>query len=208
MPASESTAFLSRLEVAAHRNKRAGLAGRRPMETGRMSRTLRGSRVSLVPVAAADVDRITALLRRPDVRRFLCDDTSIARESVAEAVAESLDPASIAQQWIIEAPGAAFAGIVGMQRVSGQTMRLRAIGWRSLEVVIALDPACWGHGIAAEAIETVAGYALADGVTFALLGAVDVPNRRSHRLMARCGFSELGRVPGPLHELVVYERAL
>lgn len=182
-------------------------AGRHPMGD-RMSRTLRGSRITLVPVATDDVDRITALLRQPDVRHFLCDDTMIPRETVAEAVAESLDPSSVASQWVIEAADAGLAGIVGLQRASPPVMRLRPIGWRSLEILIALDPAAWGRGLAAEAIETVGGWARDDGVTFALLGAVDVPNERSHRLMARCGFAELGRVPGARHELVVYERAL
>ena len=173
-----------------------------------MSRILHRDQLRLVPVEPRDVDRVVELLRLAAVRRYLCDDAPIPRETVAAGVADSLDPSSSTSQWCIETADGTFAGLVGLQPPVAVAQRLRAIGWRSLEILIALDPACWGRGLAAGAVEAVADYARTDGVTFALIGAVDEPNERSHRLMARCGFAELGRMPGPRHELVVYERAL
>ncbi len=86
-------------------------------------------------------------------------------------------------------------------------MRLRAIGWRSLELIVALDPGAWGQGFAAEAVNAVVGYASRDGVIFAVIAAVDEPNGRAHALMRRCAFQELGRVAGRRHPFIVYERA-
>ena len=165
-------------------------------------------RVQITAVTSADADAICALLHHPDVRRYLCDDTLIPREDVVRSIVESLDPSSLTRYWIIVTADGQRAGLVGVRPPSTAAMRLRPIGWRSLELVVALDPAHWGRGYAREAIETVAEHAGRDGVTFALLAAVDMPNTRSHRLMQACDFAELGRVRGAVHELVVYERAV
>ena len=173
-----------------------------------MSHTLTSRRLRLISVAHTDIDRVTVLLHEPDVRRYLCDDTLLPRDHIARIVAASLDPASGTTYWRIATPTHALAGIIGLQPPSIAVGRLRPIGWRSRELLVALDPGLWGTGLATKAIDAVADHALADGVTFALLGAVDEPNVRSHRLMARCAFAELGRVPGPRHTRVVYERSL
>ena len=164
--------------------------------------------VHIVPVAPGDLDALCALLHPPDVRRYLCDDELIAREDVARTIGDSLDPSSSTAFWRIPAPDGATLGLVRVKPPSTALMRLRPIGWRSLELHVAIDPAHWGQGLARAAIEAIAAYAARDGVTFALLAGVDAPNERSHRLMRGCGFAELGRVPGPVHEIVVYERAV
>lgn len=167
----------------------------------------------LHPANDRDIDGFCALLWQSQVRRYLCDDQLMPRDEVAAAIRESCDPASITAYWRIERGGAGSSndqriGVAGIRPPSRDSLKLRAIGWRSLELIIALDPAHWNHGYAHEAVEAIAAELGRDGVTFAMVAAVDVPNERSHRLMRRCSFVELGRAPGPGHELVIYERAL
>jgi RimJ/RimL family protein N-acetyltransferase len=167
---------------------------------------LGGARVRLVPVGSGDVERISDLLWQPSVRQLLCDGNPMPRADIAALVSRSLDPASIERWWRIETPADGFVGLCGLHVPAAATLQLRAIGWRSLETTIALQPAHWRRGLAREAIEAMAGYAGGDGVTFAIVAAVAEPNLHSRRLLEACGFAELGRVAGPVHTLVVYER--
>ena len=173
-----------------------------------MQHALRTASSSLVPVAAADEDGLCELLWHPDVRRYLCDDVVLPLEVVRQSIVDSQDRSSSAAYWRIATDEMPLAGMVGLRPPSTASLALRAIGWRSRELIVALDPRCWGRGLAQEAVTAMLDHAGRDGVTFALVALVDVPNERSHRLMQRCGFHELGRAPGPVHELIVYERAV
>ena len=173
-----------------------------------MAIALHTRRLSLVPVVAGYEDQVCELLWHQDVRRFLCDDSLLPRETVRQSIGESSDPSSGTSYWRMATQADAFIGLVGLRPPSTASLALRAIGWRSRELIIALDPRWWGQGLASEAVGAVADLAGRDGVTFALVGCVDAPNIASHRLMQRCGFHELGRAPGPRHELIVYERAV
>ncbi len=148
------------------------------------------------------------LLWLPDVRRYLCDYAELPRASVREMIADSLDASSMTAYWRIANDASDMIGLIGLRPPSLVANRLRTIGWRSLEIVVALDPRFWRSGFAAEAVKAVAEHAGADGVTFALVAGVDEPNVRAHALMRRCGFVELGRAAGPAHQLLVYERPL
>lgn len=171
-----------------------------------MALNLHAAHLRLVPVAVADEDRLCHLLWHPDVRRYLCDDVVLSREAVRQSIAESLDPSSGSAYWRITTNEEPFAGMVGLRPPSTASLALRAIGWRSRELVIALDPRFWGRGLAQEAVAAMTDYSAGDGVTFALVASVDGPNARSHKLMQRCGFQVLGCVAGPAHPLTVYER--
>ena len=173
-----------------------------------MTPPLQTPRLTLTPVEMQDEERICALLWHAEVRRYLCDDLLLPRETIRQSIADSCDPSSGIAYWRIASGTSDFVGMVGLRPPSTASLALRAIGWRSRELIIALDPGFWGRGLAGEAVAALADYAGRDGVTFALVACVDEPNARSHRLMQRCGFHELGRAPGPRHELVVYERAV
>ncbi len=173
-------------------------------------------RFSLRPVERSDEDILVALLARPEVFRHLGDGVPVPRQAVRESIAESSDRASATSLWLIESRATQreavavqriMIGLVGLRAPMAEATRLRAIGWRSLEVIIALDPAHWGRGFATEAIAAVAAEARSSTI-FSLLGLVDVPNARSHRLMHRCGFQELGRIAGKAHPLIVHELLL
>ena len=169
---------------------------------------IRTARLNLVPVTLNDEPALTRLLHSPEVRRYLSDATLVPRATVAGWIAESCDPASGTCYWRIETPDDLVAGLVGLKPPSTATLALRAIGWRSRELVIALGPEHWGQGFAAEAVDAAVQHGLSDGVTFAIVSAVDAPDARSHRLMARCGFAELGRIAGPVQPIIVYERSV
>lgn len=175
---------------------------------GVMQPTLSTARLMLRPIDADDGDAVTTLMRLPDVRRYLCDDTIIAPERVAGWIAESRDPSSLTELWVLTTAARDFVGIAGVRAPTDSLLQFRAIGWRSLELVVALGPSHWGRGYATEAVAALAGHARNNPVTFALVACVDAPNENSHRLMHRSGFFELGRMPGPIHQMIVYELAL
>jgi RimJ/RimL family protein N-acetyltransferase len=164
--------------------------------------------IRLIPLTTDDEATVVALLRQPQVRRFLTDDVPIPHEAVRAMIAESLDRSATATYWRVTTTAGEMVGIAGLRPPMAAMLGLRAIGWRSLELVVAIDPAQWGRGFARAAIETMATVAGADGVTFVLVAGVDQPNTRSHRLMQRAGFHVLGHVDGPAHPITVYERAV
>ena len=170
--------------------------------------TIAAERLRLVPVTQADGTRVGELLQPAEVRRYFYDGSGLPRDVVATMIGESLSASSSSIYWRIAARETDFGGIIGLRPPSQASLALRAIGWRSLEMVIALDPRCWGRGLAGEAVEAVARYASQDGVTFALVGCVDEADERAHRLMRRCRFEFLGRAAGPRHQIAVYERPL
>jgi RimJ/RimL family protein N-acetyltransferase len=172
-----------------------------------MHRAIETKRSRLEPVATGDVDAIAALLRLSDVGRYLCSDAEGARDVVAGWIADSVDPSSVTRYWRMEAGSQRIVGLIGLRPPMTGTLALRAIGWRSIELVVALDPTHWGKGLAAEAIDPIVAEGFSDGVTFAVLGVVSEPDTRAQRLMQRCGFTELGRIDGPMHRAVVYERS-
>ncbi len=173
-----------------------------------MPRPIRTQNLKLVPVRTSDVAAIVALLSQPDVRRYLCDDALLRLDYVNTWVAESLEAASVTTLWRVEAATDELIGIVGLKPPVTAAARLRAIGWRSLQLFIALEPRYWRRGLASEAVEAMAAVAGKDGVTFALLATVGYQNLRLNALMRRCGFVELGRLPAPANPMVVYERTL
>ncbi len=174
----------------------------------RMTEDRRAPRVELVPVAERDVDRLWAVCQVPDVSRYLFEDAPASREAATELIAESIDPARTGRYWRIATDDVEFAGIIGVRQPSQASLALRAIGWRSLELVVVLDPAHLGRGLATAAVEVVAGMAKSDGMTFAFVASVEDADHCTHRLMQRCGFDVLGRSADVRRPGIIYERAL
>ena len=157
----------------------------------------------LRPATADDLDGLVRLLHDRGVRRYLCDDTVLPRETVAEMLAhsEQLESRGLGL-WVIEHMRDGFAGIAGLQPVSTEAGAAPAMAG-GVEPLIALDPKYWGQGLAGKALNALILYARGSLGLSRLVAAVDRPNARSHRLMRRCGFTAMGSIPRPAHELVL-----
>ena len=158
----------------------------------------------LRPALDDNLDDLVRLLHDEDVRRYLCDDTVLPRAAVAAMLADSerLNPQGLGL-WVIERMCGGFAGIAGLQPVSAEMDTAPAMTG-GIEPIIALNPAYWGQGIASAALGALILYARSSLGLPRLVAAVDEPNACSHRLMQRCGFTVVGKVPGPANVLVLY----
>ena len=167
-----------------------------------MQATLATQRLKFIPVAAEEAAFVRSALA------LLTDDSSeIWRRSVETIMNEHSSPSSMTALWRIATADDAQAGLIGLATPGVAVGRLRAIGWRSLETVVAMMRPNRRQGLATEAVEAIVAQALSDGVTFAVLAAVAIGNDGGHALMRRCRFEELGRVAGTAEPKVVYERA-
>lgn len=162
----------------------------------------------LRPATADNLDGLVRLLHDRQVRRYLCDDTVLPRETVAEMLARSerLDSRGFGL-WVIEHMSECFAGIAGLQPVLAEAETAPAMAG-GVEPIVALNPEYWGQGLAGETLNVLILYARGSLKLSRLVAAVDQPNARSHRLMQRCGFRATGKAPGPANELVLYELPL
>jgi len=162
------------------------------------------SRGRLRPAMADNLDGLVRLLHDEEVRRYLCDDIALPRETVAAMLArsEQLDSHGLGL-WVIEPMREGFAGIAGLQPVSAAAGAAPAMAG-GVEPIIALYPEYWGQGLAGGALDALIHHARGSLGLSRLVAAVDQPNARSHRLMQRSGFTAMGRTPGPANELVLY----
>lgn len=167
-----------------------------------MQPALATQRLSLIPVSGEEVAFV-----RLAMGLLGGEASDIWRRTAETILHEHLDPLSMTALWRIAAENDANTGLIGLATPGVAVGSLRAIGWRSLELVVAVTP--WNRrvGLAAEAIDAVVEHALSDGVTFAVLSAVAVGNDGGHALMHRCRFEALGRITEISREFVVYERA-
>lgn len=159
--------------------------------------------LNLAPLDRGDAATLTpAILRMADAT----DGTSAAASEAL--LAQAADPASGVRLWTLSSATGAFVGIAGLRPPSQVSLRLRAIGWRNLELIIALDPSFRRQGLAQAAVEAMATEAGADGVTFALVACVGETGASFRGLLARCGFHVLGEVATASGPVTVYERAV
>lgn len=162
----------------------------------------------LRPAVADNLDDLVRLLHDEKVRRYLCDDTALPRETVAAMLADSerLDSQGLGL-WAIEHMHADFVGIVGLLPVSAEAGTApEMVG--GVEPIIALSPQRWGQGLAGEVLAALIRYAHGSLGLRCLVAAVDQPNARSHRLMQGCGFAVMGAARGPANDLVLYRLPL
>ncbi len=136
-------------------------------------------RLRLRPFAPRDVDTLHAQWLDPDVRRYLWDGRTIARDEVVGVVEESI--ASFAARrfglWTIEA-GSTPIGFAGLRRIPDSD---------DVELYYGLAPSSWRSGFATEAARAVLRYAF-DVVGLARVWLrTDGPNVASVAVMERLG---------------------
>lgn len=158
----------------------------------------------LRPATSGDLSALLELLHDKDVRRYLCDNTILPRETVASMLADSerLAVGGLGL-WMIEAPDGGLIGAAGLHPVSDAMSAVPELRG-GIEPIIALAPTSWRQGLAAEAVGALITYARQSLRLAQLVAAVDEPNVRSRQLMLRCGFVPVGQTEGPANTLILY----
>ncbi len=147
--------------------------------------TLRGSRVLLRPLTAADLDALHTIFSDPEVARFLAIPRHRDRadtERFLGSIHEGFRTGSL-YQWGIEHAGL-LAG----------TCTLGGIDWenRRAEVGFALARACWGQGLMPDALRVLIGHAFGPLNLHRIEADVDPRNEASVRLLEKLGFRREG----------------
>jgi len=164
--------------------------------------SLETARLRLTPATEADLDPLCALLWRPEVRRYLCDDIVFPREQIAGGLARSVaNWGDGLGHWTIRDRAGVRLGFVELKHAPAEIAAELA---GQVEPGIALAPEYWGRGFAAEALRAAILHAFGTLRLPRLVGTVDEPNLDSHRLMARVGFVRTGQAPGPAYPQVIY----
>jgi len=135
-----------------------------------------------------DADALHVVFTEPGVRQYLFDDVLLTREETQAHVEAALTH----DAWVVELDGlvAGFAS-------------LRPVG-KDRELTIAISERCWGRGIAFDAARAAMRHGFEVLKLDRILAGVDLPNERSHRLMARLGFAPTGETDGPKYRAKTY----
>jgi [ribosomal protein S5]-alanine N-acetyltransferase len=143
----------------------------------------------LRPLKPTDADALHAIFTEPGVLQYLFDDTLLTREETQAHVEAALTHGA----WVVELDGqvAGFAS-------------LRPVG-EDRELMIAISQRCWGRGVAFDAARAAMRHGFEVLKLDRILAGVDLPNQRSHRLMARLGFAPTGETDGPKYRARTYE---
>jgi ribosomal-protein-alanine N-acetyltransferase len=145
--------------------------------------------IALRAVESADGDALHAIFTEPGVRRFLFDDIELTRAETQEHV----DAARAQGAWTIRQDDEIVGVVV-----------LRPVG-TDRELIVALSERCWGSGVAVGAVRQALLHGFDRLALERILATVDLPNERSHRLMARLGFQATGEGEGLKYPFRTYE---
>lgn len=148
-----------------------------------------GHIIALRAVESADGDALHAIFTEPAVRRFLFDDIELSRAETQAHVAA----AGAHGGWTIWRD----SEIVGL-------VALRPVG-ADRELIVAVSERHWGSGAATHAAQQAMRHGFEVLGLARILAVVDLPNERSHRLMARLGFAPIGEGEGPKYRFRSYE---
>ena len=136
----------------------------------------------------SDAGALHALFIEPGVRQYLFDDVLLTREET---------------QSHVEAALAHDAWVVELDRVVVGFTSLRPVG-DDRELMIAISERCWGRGVAFEAARAAMQHGFDVLKLDRIVAGVDLPNERSHRLMARLGFTPTSEAQGPKYRARTY----
>lgn len=143
-------------------------------------------RTRLRPFAVSDAERLLAVFRDAEVRRFLLDGELVTAEWMQEEITAS--------EARFERSG---TGIWSVQlRLGGELLGFA--GFREffdppqLQLLYGLLPRYWGQGFATEAAARICEYAFKDLDFSAVAAATDKPNEASARVLRRLGMKLIG----------------
>lgn len=144
--------------------------------------TIQTPRLLLRRARIGDLPRIHAIMSDARAMRYWSSLPHESEDRSREWLQSMIDaPADASDDYIIEHEG----------RVIG-----KAGCYRLPEIGFILDPACWGKGLAREALEAVIRHIFATRLVEALIVDVDPRNQASLGLLKRLGFRETGRAKG------------
>ncbi len=145
--------------------------------------------VVLRPIALSDADALHALFTEPGVRQYLFDEILLMREESRKHVEAALMHGA----WVVELDGL-IAGFTSLRPVGPDR-----------ELMIAVSERCWGRGVGFDAGRAALRHGFEVLKLDRILAGVDLPNERSHRLMARLGLCPTGETDGPKYRATTYE---
>jgi ribosomal-protein-alanine N-acetyltransferase len=157
--------------------------------------TLQTLRLTLRPWTLDDTDELHALWIRPEVRRYLWDNESIARERAESTV----------RDFVATQEKEGTGGWVALDRESGGLVGFAGLIRREPgdpELLYGIAPEWWGRGLATEASRAVLAYAFGPLGCERVTAACDVPNAASARVLTRLGMRLMHR--GLLNGLDTY----
>ena len=163
-----------------------------------MSDPFETRRLRLRPIEPADQPLFHRQWNDPLVGRFLWDAAPVAPETVAKVLASSAD--SFATKgyglWhVARRDDGTPLGFCGL-RVAADSGRV--------ELLYALDSACWGQGYATEAARAVLTYAFAMVGLESVIASTNPDNISSWRVLEKLGMTPIGRRYTGTEELVDY----
>lgn len=156
-------------------------------------------RLRLRPVAVRDAARLHEHWTAPGVRRFLWDDQVISRQQADALVAQS-------ERLFAERGYGLWAiGLWDGEEVVGCGGYWTFHEPPQVELVLSLDPAWWGQGLATEACRVLLRYAFEGLGWDAVRASTDAPNAASLRLIRRLGFREVAPLGGSKPDTVFFD---
>jgi RimJ/RimL family protein N-acetyltransferase len=144
--------------------------------------------IALRAVQTTDGDALHAIFTEPGVRCYLFDDVLLTREETERHVEASIGHGG----WVI----------LQQDELVGLTSLRPCIGGR--ELIIVIGERHWGSGLAFAAARAAMRHGFDVLKLPRILATVDLPNERSHRLMARLGFMPTGEDEGPKYRQRTY----
>ena len=159
------------------------------------------ARLALRPAGPADVDALHALLVQPAVRQYLCDDKVLPREVVAGFVAD--DPGPGLGMWAVERDDQ-VVGLAALKPVATVLVDLVPELRGEVEPTVALEPALWGQGYAAEVLGAVLAHGFGTLALPRIAAVCDAPNARSAAMLARAGFRHTGEHQGVFYRIATW----
>ena len=153
---------------------------------------------SLRPATRADVDRLVALLRVPEVHRYFADGVEPTRRQSEEWVGRhdaASDAASGLGLWLLEDCTGRLLGCVSLEATDAP---------RTAELIYLLHPEVWGQGLATAMAWTVLERGFADQQLDRIVAGADVPNTASVAVMQRLGMTYARPVEYPMGPGVEY----
>ena len=141
------------------------------------------ARLLMRPVSTSEIDALHELWTIPQVRRFLWDDLVVPRAHIEAIVAqsdESFRTFGYGQYGLhlLGEPG--LVGFCGFRPFEAGT---------EIELLYALHPQCWGHGLATEAALALLQELFRRHEDACVIAATDTPNQGSVRVMQRLGMA-------------------